>query len=127
MVLAVQSPVAPTRIIGRGAQSAANSTLSVPCRRPAAFSHTQPPWNESETITTGAATLIRWSRAVSRNVWVPPPDSPVQPIRAGSTSGSEVSQSRARMLFQVWSAARLSPQRRRRSFRKTWVNGLLSL
>ena len=75
---------------GRGAQSAANSTLSVPCRKPAAFSQTQPPWNVSETITTGADTLMRSSRAVSRKVCVPPPDSPVQPIRAGSTSGSEV-------------------------------------
>ena len=65
----------------RGAHSAANSTLSVPCRRPAAFSQTQPPWKVSETITTGAETLMRSSRAVSRKVWVPPPDSPVQPIR----------------------------------------------
>ena len=62
-------------------------------------------------MTTGEATLIRGSRAVSRNVWVPPPDSPVQPIRAGSTSASEVSQSRARILFQVWRVARLRPQR----------------
>ena len=52
-------------------------------------------------MTTGAETLMRSSSAVSRNVWVPPPDSPVQPIRAESTSGSDVSQSSARMLFQV--------------------------
>ena len=127
IVLAVQSPLAPTRIMGRGAASAANSTLSVPCRSPAAFSHTQPPWNESETMTTGAATLIRGSSAVRRNVCVPPPDSPVQPIRAESTSGRLVNQSSARMLFHVWSDARLNPHRLRRSFKKTCVNGLLSL
>ena len=34
IVLAVQSPLAPTRIIGRGAASAANSTLSVPSLKP---------------------------------------------------------------------------------------------
>ena len=53
--------------------------------------------------------------------------SPVQPIRAGSTSGSVVSQSSARMLFQVCRPARLKPQRRSRSLRKAWVNGLESL
>ena len=45
--------------------SAANSMLSVPIRKPAQFSQTQPPWNQSETITIGAEILIRSSIAVS--------------------------------------------------------------
>ena len=64
--------------------------LSVWRRSPAAFSQTQPPWNQSDTITTGAETLMRSSSAVRMKVCVPPPDSPVQPIRAGSTSGRVV-------------------------------------
>ena len=41
----------------------------------------------AETITTGAATLIRWSSAVSRNVCVPPPDSPVHAHPGGVDVG----------------------------------------
>ena len=78
-------------------------------------------------MTTGADTLMRWSKAVSKKVCVPPPDSPVQAMRAGSTSGNDVSQSSARMLFHVWSVGKLNPQRRRRAFRNACVNGLLSL
>ena len=56
-------------------------------------------------MLTGAETLIRSSTAVSRKVWVPPPEAPVQPIRSGSTSGSDCRKSTERMLFQT-----LNPQ-----------------
>ena len=48
---------------------------------------------------TGADTLTRSSTAVSRKVWVPPPEAPVQPIRSGSTSGRDCRKSTERMLF----------------------------
>ena len=126
MVSAVASPVAPTSFMGRGAVNAAISMLSVPRRSPAAFSQKHPPCFVGEIMQTGAVTRTRSSTAASRIVCVAPPEAPVQPIRAGSTSGSDVSQSIARMLFQVWSVARLSPQRRRRSSRNRCPNGLLS-
>ena len=85
--------------MGRGAVSAAISTLKVPSRRPGAFSQTQPPCICAEIMLTGAATCTRSSTAVSRNVWVPPPEAPVQAIRAGSTSGSSVRKSSDRIEF----------------------------
>jgi len=54
----------------------------------------------------------RGSSAESKNVWVPPPDSPVHAIRAGSTSGKVAIQSSVRRLFQVCNVARFRPQHR---------------
>ncbi len=67
------------------------------------LSHSQPPKKWAETITTGTLTAMRGSTAASRKVWVPPPDSPVIPIRVGSTSGSDSRKSTARIAFQSWS------------------------
>ncbi len=88
-VFFVQSPVQDTRSRGRGAVHAPNSTLNASTRRFGAFSHRQPPCMCAEIMLTGAATFTRSSTAVSRNVCVPPPDSPVHPRRSGSTQGRE--------------------------------------
>ena len=72
-----QSPVAEIISIGRGAMVAAISTLVVSRRSDGGFSHKQPPCMCSEIMFTGTATLTRSSTAASRNVCVPPPDSPV--------------------------------------------------
>ena len=71
--------------------------LPVPTRSSEQFSHVQPPCMPVETITAGKATAGRGSMAQSMNVCVPPPLAPVTPIRAGSTSGSALSQSSARI------------------------------
>lgn len=53
------------------------------------LSQTQPPKKWDATMTTGADAAIRWSRAVSRKVCVPPPEAPVTPMREESTSGRD--------------------------------------
>ena len=53
-------------------------------------------------MLTGADAVTRSSTAVSRKVWVPPPEAPVQPMRLPSTSGRLCRKSTARMLFQSW-------------------------
>ena len=78
-------------------------------------------------MTTGAATLTRSSIPVRSKVWVAPPDSPVTAIRAASTSSRAVSQSSARIPFQVCKVTRLRPQRLSLASRNAWPNGLLSL
>ena len=101
-VSTVQSPPFEMRISGLGAISAPTTMLlkSVqPARRLAAVWQ-PPPWLVAEIMLTGAATLIRSSTAIRKNVWVPPPDAPVAAIRFGSTSGSDVRKSVALMLFQ---------------------------
>ncbi len=87
-VAQVQSPVADTSIIGRGAINAPISILEVFLRMSGAFSHIHPPCMEHEIIFTGAETFTRVSTAHNRNVCVTPPDAPVQAICSGSTSGS---------------------------------------
>jgi len=66
--LRVQSPVAETSSMGRGAIMAAISTLDVPMRSPGAFSHWQPPCMMNETMLTGAVARTRPSTAASRSV-----------------------------------------------------------
>ena len=56
-MLRVQSPVAETISIGRGAIMAPISTLKVPKRRPGAFSHGEPPCMMAEIMFTGARKL----------------------------------------------------------------------
>jgi hypothetical protein len=104
-VCAVQSPPHETRSCGRGAASAARSALDVSCRGPLRMSmpvsHVHPPWNVADTITTGALTRTRSSSAASTNVWVPPPDEPVMPMRAASTPSTARRKSSARTEFHV--------------------------
>src|SRR6185436_11908814 len=63
----------------------------------------QPPCMPVETMTAGKATLQRSSRAARMKVCVPPPEAPVMPMRAGSTSGRFKRKSSERRLFQVCS------------------------
>ena len=98
-VFFVQSPVAATISIGRGAIIAAISTLKVSTRNPGAFSHGDPPCIIPEIMFTGADQRIRSSTAVNMNVCVAPPDAPVAPIRSGSTSGNADRKSTARIEF----------------------------
>ena len=58
--------------------------------------------------------------AASKKVWVPPPEAPVQPMRCGSTSGSDWRKSTARMLFQVCSAMGEMPHSAPRNDAKRW-------
>ena len=104
-------PVTGCRTIssGRGAITAAISTLVVSSRRPGGFSQRHPPCMWSEIMLTGAATAMRGSTAAARNVCVPPPDSPVIPIASFRTYGSASRKSIARMLFQSWRPDRLRP------------------
>ena len=99
-VLEVQSPLVETSINGRGAIIAPISVLMESRRKSGAFSQMHPPWKWAEIMFTGAATEILGSTAISRNVWVPPPDAPVIPILPASTSVLEVRKSKARTLFQ---------------------------
>ena len=108
-VFTVQSPVAETISSGRGAMVAAISTLLVSRRSVGAFSHRQPPCMCSEIMFTGTATLTRSSTAASRNVCVPPPDSPVTARASAWTSGSDCRKSRLRIEFHSCSPARLMP------------------
>jgi hypothetical protein len=87
--------------IGFGAKRAANSMLPVPTRSRLAFSQVQPPCIAVLTITAGNAAFTRSSSAARTKVCVPPPLAPVQPIRAGSTSGRVAMKSSARIEFQV--------------------------
>src|ERR1035441_4058029 len=64
----VQSPLAATRICGRGAAAAAISMLEYSTRSPGSFSHEQPPCMVCETITIGACAASRSSTAPSMNV-----------------------------------------------------------
>src|ERR1035441_6945719 len=95
----VQSPVAETIIMGRGAIMAAISTLKVSRRRLGAFSHSPPPCMMAEIMFTGAENCMRSSTASRRSVCVAPPDAPVAPMRAALTSGSDSRKSTARMEF----------------------------
>ena len=95
----VQSPVAETSSMGRGAIMAAISTLEVPMRSPGAFSHWQPPCMMNETMFTGAATRTRSSTAASKKACVAPPEAPATAIRWLSTSGSDSTKSSARIEF----------------------------
>ena len=52
-------------------------------------------------FTTGTDTVTRSSTAVNKNVWVPPPEHPVTPIRPPSTSSKDCTKSMARMLLHV--------------------------
>src|SRR5438876_759785 len=75
-----------------------------------AVSQLHPPCIVWETMTMGAWTASRSSTDPSINVWVPPPDSPVQARRFLSTSGKDSRKSSARMLFQVCRPIRLMLQ-----------------
>ena len=84
--------------------------FEVSIRRFGAFSQMHPPCMFGDTMHTGAAAATRSSTAVSRKVWVPPPDAPVQPMRSPSTSGRLCRKSRERMLFHNCTPGALIPQ-----------------
>ena len=60
-----------------------------------------PPCMAVDTITTGKQAAMRSSMAPRIIDCVPPPDSPVTPMRVRSTSGSVSMKSIARIEFQV--------------------------
>ena len=76
---------------GRGAMSPRRWGLSAKVKRSGTVSQTH--WllrKETSSISTeqtGTATATRSSTAARYMVWFPPPETPVTPIRAGSTSG----------------------------------------
>jgi len=97
--------------MGRGALNAAISTLQVSIRRPGVFSHSQPPWKWAEIMFTGARAVMRSSSALSSKACEAPPEAPVHPMRAGSTSSSPAQNSSAIKLFQVCRIKEVNPHR----------------
>ena len=95
---------------GRGAASAAISTLPVPTRSSEQLSQVQSPCMPVEIMTAGKLAVTRGSIAVMNSVWAPPPLAPVTPIRAGSTSGKLVSQSIADRIVGLQAHETLQPQ-----------------